>query len=84
MKRTPYLIRMNGKLVAVKYAWNAALREIQNQARKIARHECLPYYRTESSAIRGTDGFHVSGTYKWQSPDGAVLEFMIEKSVEDV
>ena len=80
MKRTQYLIRMNGTLVAVKYAWNAALREMQNQARKIARAECLPYYRTESSAIRGADGFHVAGAYKWLSPDGAVLEFKIEKA----
>lgn len=78
MKRESYIVKCNGEQVAVKHAWNSALREIIKLVD--ARIDELGG-RAEEIEVGPTEkditGRHVCGSRVWRGENGKTLEFEV-------
>jgi hypothetical protein len=80
MKRKVYEIKLDGKIVGKKHAWNAAREFVRSHIREnmtgsVANIEYIEYHKDE----HGID--HVSGKERWGDNVGNVYNYSIERIV---
>jgi hypothetical protein len=81
MKKLKYQITLNGEPVAVKHAWNAALREVENLAKLRGTEVGEQYMRriyAERVDIVGEYKTPERGSYVWAGDNGTVCTFEIK------
>ena len=77
-KRENFIVKMNGVEVAVKHAWNSAVRETEWQIGEVANNAGCEYRLTSHSSVK--EGFYfTSGVRVWEGQDGQTVRFTIEK-----
>lgn len=68
-KRKVFEIKLNGEVIATKYAYNASIRFIENHVSEVAKVENTNYNLVESSGVK--EGFyHSEGVRVWQGDNG--------------
>lgn len=77
MKRKEYLVTYNG-ISFIKFAWNAACKEIESVVGKIAKAERVDYHLIDSVHTR-VDGQLVASTRTWRGDDGTTIVFALTK-----
>jgi hypothetical protein len=82
MKRSTYEIRVKGELVSVKFAWNAACREVEALARQLANKNRAEYRKYETFSDPGADGYGFASGYRvWRNmKTGEDVTFDIQKT----
>lgn len=77
-KRKNFEIKLNGELVAVKHAWNSALKHIESVVAERAKTESVTYnYCSVSDLVKDDRGNHIKGNVIWTSYK-TTLKFTIE------
>lgn len=81
MKRKIYRITSTAGHSAERYAWNAAMREMNAMMRQHAYLRGETWYRGASKLERGADGkpTFARGEFPWSGPDGQTVTFTITR-----
>lgn len=78
-KRQHFDIQSTRGYHAVRFAWNASIRHIEEAARQAAHDENTTYRLVESSSEKDSSGNHVRGKRVWESTNGKSITFTCQK-----
>lgn len=79
MKRDFFDITAVNGHAAVKHAWNASIRHIEDVVRQIARVEGTNYRLIAAESEKDSSGNHVAGTRTWKGENGRTVTFSVRK-----
>lgn len=78
MKRTEYKIQIDDQVAGVRFAWNSALKAVEDIIRGIAQKQGQDYFLVEKSYTK-EGSLHTSGRQVWRGSKGHSVTAIITR-----